>query len=85
MLIKSYRGVIVEKFEKEFEDGASGYFCTAVLGDGSMISFWCPLALEGLIGDARDVEGFSDQFAVDFKLRSREFGGRVKRSLVDTQ
>jgi len=84
-LIKRVSGVLIEKKEKIFEDGTRGAYCQFVDIDENLSSFWCPESLLGDIGEPHDVEGFDVNYEKIFKISTREWDGKEKRTLVSVE
>jgi len=85
MLVKKVPGVLIEKYEKTFDDGGSGYYCSIVKEDETVLSFWCPLEKGDLVGEPVEVEGFKEKLSRNFILRVKEWNGRTKYSLVECE
>lgn len=82
-LIKSFRGVVIEKNPKTFKDGSGGgFFVTVVIEDGSLVSFWADTKFDNDLGDSFEVEGYDRDFSRLFVISVREFDGKTKKKLV---
>lgn len=84
-LITSQRGVLVDKYEKQFADGTRGFYCTIVTEERALKSFWCPESEEHFIGEAQEVEEYRPDLARDFRLRAKEWNGKTKYTLVSAE
>jgi len=83
MLLKTFRGVLIETNERTFPDGGGGTFCSILLADGSIQNFWCPRELSHRVNRVHDVEGYDDLHAENWKLRGKGWENKTKWTLVD--
>jgi len=85
-LIKKYKGVLVEKSFKKFEnsDGTTteGYFCQLLDENGALIPFWCPEGNASILGEEQTVSEYKEKKAIEVPLREREWEGKIKRSVA---
>lgn len=82
-LIKTMRGVLISKNLKNWDDGSSGYFCTILLKDESTLNFWAPSAMGKNLSEAKDVEGFDDEEAENFRVECKDWNGKRKYQLQE--
>jgi len=80
-LINNIRGVLVEKYDKEFEDGTKGAYCQIVNEEGNLIPFWVREQDLPLIGETLDVDGYVQARSRMFSLRAKEWNGKTKYTL----
>jgi len=74
-LVKAYRGVLISKNAKSFEDGNTGYFCTILQQDETMLNFWAPSGIK--VGEPMEVEGFDFQASCLYYLSVRSGMGKL--------
>jgi len=84
-LLKTIRGILINKREKTFKDGTKGAFCQIVDKEGNLLSFWAPGEFADDVGEVESVEEYRDSLALTFVLSIREWDGVKKHTLVEVQ
>lgn len=86
-LLKKYKGVLITKRPKVFDDGTGGAFCEIVCqpdvdGHEQVLSFWAKSSTVELLGKEEAVEGYDDKKARVYELQVSSYEGKEKRHLV---